>query len=137
MTSANLTAAPRARRFAMMLAAFAALGGQARAAAPAGDAVRGQTVYARCVSCHALTGAQFAGPSLIGVVGRKAGQSPGALYSPALRASGLTWTPAKLDAFLAAPATLVPGTSMAIMVPVAQDRADVIAYLKTLKPAKP
>jgi cytochrome c len=127
----------RARRLARLLAMAAAFAGTAHAAGPVGDVARGQMVYARCVSCHALTGAQITGPSLIGVAGRKAGTSPGARYSPALVASGLTWKTATLDAFLAAPTQLVPGTSMAIVVPAAQDRADVIAYLKTLKAVKP
>ena len=46
--------------------------GAAHAAPLEGDAVRGKSVYVRCITCHALNGAQFAGPSLIGVVGRAA-----------------------------------------------------------------
>ena len=51
----------------------------------------------------------------------------------ALQSSGIVWDEAKLDAFIANPAKLVPGTNMAILVPDAQERADVIAYVKTLK----
>lgn len=53
-------------------------------------------------------------------------------YSPALKASHLTWTPDNLDKFLEAPATLVPGTRMALTVAKPAARADLIAYLKTL-----
>ena len=126
-----------ARSLVALLALASACVPVAHAAGPDGDPTHGQGVYLRCVSCHALTGAQIAGPSLKGVVGRKAGASPGARYSPALAASGIIWQPATLDAFLAAPSQVVPGTTMPVAVPEAQDRADVIAYLKTLKPGKP
>ena len=54
-----------------------------------------------------------------------------------MKRSALVWDASKLDAFLAGPAQLVPGTSMIIMAPTAQERADVIAYLRTLTPTKP
>ena len=94
------------------------------------DAAHGKQVYeVRCAMCHA--GGQ--GPSLAGVVGRKAASVSGFAYSPALKAAHLTWTPANLDAFVAAPAKRVPGTSMMIGLPQPADRAAVIAYLGTLK----
>jgi cytochrome c len=94
------------------------------------QAAHGKQVFeAHCTMCHA--GGQ--GPSLTGVAGRKAASVRGYAYSAALKASQLTWTPANLDAFLAAPGKRVPGTSMMIGLPQPADRAAVIAYLATLK----
>ena len=107
------------------------------AAHAAGDPVKGKTVYARCISCHALKGPQLMGPNLIGIAGRRAASGEGARYSAALKASGIVWDDAKLDAYLTNTTKLVPGTSMVMAVPNAQDRADVIAYLKTLTPPSP
>ena len=77
------------------LAAFAALGA-AHAQAPVGDAVKGRAVFARCATCHLASGPVMIGPSLVGVVGRKAGTVPGVMYSPALKSSGIVWDDAKL-----------------------------------------
>ena len=112
--------------------AFALLAASAGTALAAGDPVKGKAEYARCSGCHVLTGSTFAGPALTGVYGRKAGSAPGFHYSKALTDSGITWDDTNLDAFLAAPSKVVPGTNMFSQVPDAQDRADVIAYLKTL-----
>jgi cytochrome c len=96
----------------------------------AGDAAHGAVLFnQRCVSCHAPPGRFSIGPSLIGVVGRKAGSLAGARYSPALVASGLTWDKATLNTFLTAPDQVVKGGNMITAVPDATDRADIIAYL--------
>ncbi|WP_353227090.1 c-type cytochrome [Novosphingobium sp.] len=97
-----------------------------------GDADHGKTVYARCAACHDLnTGKTVLGPSMKGIVGRKAGAMPGFAYSPALQASAVVWTPASLDAYIAAPTRFVPGTNMAFAgLPDARDRADLIAFLQ-------
>lgn len=105
------------------------------AAGADGDAARGKSVFNRCAACHTATDQNKIGPGLAGVLGRAAGTVPGARYSKTLPASGIVWDETKLDEFLAAPTKAVPGTSMPLGVPNAQDRADVIAYLKTL--AKP
>jgi cytochrome c len=68
------------------------------------------------------------GPNLAGVVGRKAA-STAFNYSPALKASGLTWTRANLDRFLTGPARMVPGTRMSVVMSDAAQRAAVIQYL--------
>jgi cytochrome c2 len=86
----------------------------------------------RCASCHVAAGGGQ-GPSLNGVVGRKAAAIAAFHYSPALRASGLTWTPATLDRFLQGPGKAVPGTPMSAVVAGAKDRADLILYLQTLR----
>jgi cytochrome c len=110
----------------------AALSAVAAPALAAGDAARGKTVFTRCAACHKPASGPM-GPSLNGVVGRKAGAATGFRYSKALTASGKTWSEGELDAFLAAPGKAVPGTSMFINLPNPTDRADVIAYLATVK----
>jgi cytochrome c len=66
-----------------------------------------------CSACHATeAGKTSFGPNLRGVVGRKAASLPGYAYSPALKASGLTWTREELDAWLTSPQKKVPGTKM-------------------------
>jgi cytochrome c len=118
---------------AAALAALIGLAAPITARAQGGDAAKGADVYeGRCSSCHVLNGVGQ-GPSLTGVVGRKAGALPGYAYSDALKASGLTWTPANLDRFLIGPNALVHGTAMRATVPDPTERADLIAYLATLK----
>ncbi|OJY69614.1 MAG: hypothetical protein BGP16_07585 [Sphingobium sp. 66-54] len=107
------------------------------AAAPAGDgdAANGAKLFAQCKICHSVEpGKNGLGPSLHDVVGRKAGTEAGFTYSPAMKNSGLTWTDAELSDYLRAPMKLVPGTKMAFAgIASDKDRADVIAYLDTLK----
>ena len=102
-------------------------------AAAAQDIAKGEDVFQdRCSQCHVLHGTGQ-GPSLIGVVGRKAAALPGFNYSDALKASGIVWTPANIDRFVQSPTKMVPGTAMRAIVPNAGDRADLIAYLASLK----
>ena len=111
--------------------------GSTAAAAQTGDPARGKATFARCAACHAMVpGKNGVGPSLAGVVGRKAASVPGYRYSPALQASGLTWDAATIARFIAGPAKLVKGTKM-LAPPVSnpQDQANIVAYLKTV-PAK-
>ncbi|MFN3862432.1 MAG: c-type cytochrome [Roseateles sp.] len=83
-------------------------------AAAAGDAATGRQLFASCANCHAVgPGARHGfGPHLNGLMGRKAASLAGYAYSPALKASGLVWTPATLTTFLRDPGALVPGTKM-------------------------
>jgi len=107
----------------------------ALAAAPAlaQDVAEGSDVFQdHCGQCHVLNGVGQ-GPSLIGVVGRRAASLPDYPYSASLKASGLTWTPANLDAFVQGPAKLVPGTAMRAVVADPTDRRDLVAYLATLR----
>jgi glucose/arabinose dehydrogenase/cytochrome c2 len=106
----------------------------------AGDVARGQKYFQiSCAVCHTPTlgpGNTLVikqGPTLVGVVGRRAGTSPHFNYTKALQGSGITWDAATLNHFLAAPMTAVPGTTMPMPVPDAGNRADVVAYLETLK----
>lgn len=97
------------------------------------DAVAGKAMFRQqCALCHTAEpndsgGAQ--GPSLSGVVGRKAATAAGFSYTDALKRSGLTWDAATLDRFLQSPTAVVPGTSMVIPVPDEVTRDNVIAYL--------
>lgn len=98
--------------------------------AQAGAAAFNQT----CKMCHAVTAGQKVplGPNLLGVFGRKAGSAEFA-YSDAMKKSGLTWNDATLDKYLTAPMKMVPGSKMPIGLSDAKKRADVIAYLKSLR----
>ncbi len=123
---------------ATSIALLALLSGGTQAAdIPAGDPVRGETLWtSRCIACHAID-ANKVGPPHRGVVGRKAGTAAGYAYSSALATAGFVWDAGKLDAWLADPRALVPGAKMAFRVGAPQDRADLIAYLATLNPATP
>lgn len=105
------------------------------ASALAADTVRGEQRFkAMCGTCHAIDPAQKKmGPHLKGIVGRKSASVEGASYSPALKAANITWDAANLDAFLADPKKKVPGTSKMVKFANAQDRADIIAYLETVR----
>lgn len=95
-----------------------------------GDPARGEQLYtSRCGACHSMD-ANRAGPAHRGVFGRKAGTAEGFDYSPALRSSAIVWTEAALDRWLANPESLVRGQKMGVSVANAQDRADLVAYLK-------
>jgi cytochrome c len=104
----------------------------APAPAPAGDAVKGKTVFARCAICHDLKpGVQKMGPSLHGVFGRKAGTVAGFNYSPAMKSAKITWSATTLDSYVTSPAKLVPGNKMAFAgLAAPADRANLIAYLQ-------
>ena len=93
---------------------------------------QGKTLFTRCSSCHSVTEQNKVGPHLSGVFGRPAGTVAGASYSKAMTASGMTWNEQTLEAFLTDPTRVLPGTTMSARLPNPQDRADVIAYLKTL-----
>ena len=116
--------------FLMTALALATSAMPAAAQAPDGK----QLFQQRCQMCHGVDAAKpsVLAPNLAGVVGRKAA-STGFAYSPALKASGLTWDRATLDTFLAAPMKLVPGTRMVVALSDAQQRAAVVAYLASLK----
>lgn len=91
--------------------------------------------FMQCVACHAVKpGVNGVGPSLFGVVGRKAGTLPGYSYSDALKTWGKELTPEELDKWLTAPMKDVPGTKMVFPgMPDAAKRKEVIDYLATLK----
>ena len=104
----------------------------AGAARAEGDAARGEKRFEECATCHTTErGVNNVGPSLNGVFERKAGEIADFRYSPALKKSGITWTPQTLDTFIADPQKQVPGNRMPFAgMPDAGDRADLIAYLQ-------
>lgn len=96
-------------------------------------AKRGETISAACGACHNLMGSfHKIGPSLEGIVGRKAGTAEGYQYSKAMKQSGITWTPEQLTLFIRNPTKVVPGTKMAFGEISEADTRDLVEYLKTL-----
>jgi cytochrome c len=104
----------------------------ANAARADGDAARGEKKFGDCAACHKLeAGANNVGPSLHGIFTRKAGELADFRYSPAIKRSGIAWTPETLDKFLADPQAVVPANRMPYAgMASAPDRADLIAYLQ-------
>lgn len=106
--------------------------------AEGGDTTRGKVTFEQlCSFCHGVssdgTGPTM-GPNLFGLIGRKAASEPNfAMYSPALKAFGITWDTKSLDGFLNNPTAKVPDTTMPVMLSDKKDRADVIAYIASLK----
>jgi cytochrome c len=120
-------------RSRVWIAVSAAMAFAGAANAQTAEMARGAAVYEdHCSGCHVLEGIGQ-GPSLRGVMGRKAGTLPGFDYTPALKGSGLTWTTANLERWLVGPPKLVPGTTMTEVVPSAQERHDLLAYLAALR----
>lgn len=119
--------------FTIMLAvASLCAAGSARAD---GDAAAGKTVFAKCGICHSVdSGVNKIGPSLHGIVGRHSASIANFSYSPAMKATNWDWTDAQLDTYLADPRAVVQGTKMIFPgLKNETDRANVIAYLNTLK----
>ena len=98
----------------------------------AGDAANGKKVFRKCQACHVVNKEQNrVGPHLVGIMGRAAGAVDGFKYSKAMAESGITWDDATLDAYLENPRGYIKGNRMAFPgLKKAEDRADVIAYLK-------
>ena len=105
----------------------------AQAEGEKGDAKRGQDVFQkRCTGCHSLEDDKE-GPRLRGVFGKKAGTLSATFkYSEALKTSNVTWDAPSLDQWMADPEKIVPNSDMFFRVPRADERTDVIAYLRSL-----
>ena len=90
--------------------------------------------FVQCATCHSTDpGRNGVGPSLAGAFGAQAAHEPTYAYSDAMRGSGLTWDAATLDAYIADPRRLVPGTKMSFAgVRSPDDRAAIVAYLESL-----
>jgi len=97
-----------------------------------GDAAHGQHIYeSRCIACHSPD-ANRVGPMHRGVFGRKAGSVANYNYSKAMKGSDVVWNDDTLNRWLTNPQAFIPGQKMNFKVANPQDRADIIAYLKTL-----
>ena len=132
-----------ARRFPSVIA----IGGAALLAtvaashrASAADTEKGKALFEQCAACHTLDGTtEGDGPTLQGVVGRKAASRDDYRYSAAMTRSGVTWDAAALDAYIADPEAFIPGNRMAFAgIPNKSERDDLIAYLEaaTRTPAR-
>ena len=105
-------------------------GGSEAALAGIGDAVRGKAVFEkRCTGCHAMD-ADREGPRLAGVYGRKAGGVAAFTYSTGLKNLGVTWNDATLERWLSDPDMVVPDNNMSLSVTKAEERRDLISFLK-------
>lgn len=107
---------------------------QTAAAAPTnikGDVAAGRQTFRKCQACHSLTpGKNLVGPSLAGVLGRKAGSLPNYNYSTAMKNADIVWNEKTLDAYLADPQKIVPGNKMPFPgLKTEHDRTDIIAYM--------
>ena len=97
------------------------------------DAAKGEKVFSKCKACHKIDGTNATGPHLDGVVDRAVASVAGFGYSDPMVAHGGDWTPEALDAFLANPKGVVPGTKMSFAgLPKVEDRANIVAYLASL-----
>ncbi|MBN9014407.1 MAG: cytochrome c family protein, partial [Rhizobiales bacterium] len=96
-----------------------------------GDVAHGRQVFKKCQACHSMQPSKnLLGPSLAGIVGTKAGEVANYSFSTAMKQSGITWTPEKLDAYLQDPQKVVPGNKMPFPgLKTDSDRTDVIAFL--------
>lgn len=136
-TKMSFAGVKNATQRADLVAYFKSLTDAAPAQMAIGNAAAGKIVaVSQCKICHTFDkgGKTVFGPNLYGVYGKSAGAVKGYNYSKALLGSGLTWTEANLIGFLANPEQFLKGTKARFPgVKGAQKRADIIAYLKTLK----
>lgn len=108
------------------------------ATAPAADAAKGKALFEKtCANCHSIeAGINKVGPTLFDIVDRPVASVQGYDYSRTMRAASKewkVWDEKHLDAYLTNPRQVLHGVKMFFAVPDAKDRADVIAYLNTLK----
>jgi len=99
--------------------------------ASAADPDKGKAVFEQCAACHSLDGmGDYDGPTLKGIIGRKAGSLEDYRYSAAMKRSDVTWDATTLDKYVADPQAFIPGNRMAFAGITEQaQRADLIAYL--------
>ena len=121
--------------FKALLPALVGFGLLASGAASAadGDPAAGKKIFNQCQACHTVVkGKNGLGPSLNGVIGRKAATAEGFKnYSPAMQKADIVWTEENLDKYLADPKGFIPGNRMIFIgLKKPEDRANVIAFLK-------
>ena len=99
--------------------------------AQAAENKKGAKVFRKCAACHTIEeGKNKVGPSLAGVIGREAGSLDGFRFSSAMAESGVVWSAATLDEFLAKPKKFIKGTRMSFSgLKKEEDRKNVIEYI--------
>jgi cytochrome c len=124
------------RRFGVRGSGFVVLGAWFAATmfAPhvrAADVDKGKAVFEQCAACHSIDGSgDYDGPSLKGVIGRKAGSLEDYRYSAAMKRSDVTWDAASLDKYITDPQAFIPGNRMAFAgIADKSERDDLIAFL--------
>ena len=129
-----VSSAARACIFALAMLLLTARPGAAE------DLQNGANVFKKCRACHDVgaNAKNKVGPILNGIFGRTAGSVAGFNYSEAITAAGakkLVWDDVTLSAYLESPTTYLPKNKMAFVgLKDEKDRADLIAFLKTMKP---
>jgi len=100
--------------------------------ADSGDPKRGEDLFRRrCTSCHKLD-AEKEGPRLRGVFGRKSGSIKSFNYSDALKNANIVWNADSLEKWLTDTDKFIPDNDMNLSIKNAQERSDIVAYLKEL-----
>ena len=99
----------------------------------------GQAQEKKCSACHTIDngGANKTGPNLWNIVNRPIASHEGFAYSAAMKdfsqGGSVKWDYEHLDKYLTSPKALVKGTAMGFAgIKKTQDRADLIAFLRTL-----
>ena len=97
-----------------------------------GDAAKGEKVFGKCKTCHEIaTAKNKVGPTLQGVIGRKAGTVDGFKYSEAMTGSGVTWDAVTIAAYVAKPKEFIAGNKMAFVGLKKEDEIeDLAAYIQ-------
>ncbi len=136
-TKMSFAGLKKATQRADLLAYFETLRGANSAKIAVGNAEDGKTVATKhCIVCHSFEkgGKVVFGPNLFDMAGKPAAAIAGFKYSDALKNSGLTWTDNNLVGFLADPEQFLKGTTARFPgLKSAKDKADILAYMKTLK----
>lgn len=116
--------------FVLVLILFSMPGPVQASSGTTGDPVRGKDLFEkRCGGCHSLE-TDKEGPRLRGVYGRKAGSVPSFKYSDALKSANFAWDATYLDRWLTNTESVIPDNDMDFHVPKADERADIIAFLR-------
>ena len=121
----------KTRPYTVLLPAALMLALVSTSLASAADPDKGKAVFEQCAACHSLDGTgDYDGPTLKGIIGRKAGSLEDYRYSAAMKRSDVTWDATTLDKYVADPQAFIPGNRMAFAGITDQaQRDDLIAYL--------